>query len=119
MGNLTNPTYIKSILNRFDFSFRKKYGQNFLIDNNILLEIIDAADITKSDTVLEIGPGIGTMTEELSKSADKVIAVEIDKNLVPILGETLFNYSNITIINNDILKTDIEDFLSHSLPFCI
>ena len=108
MGNLTNPTYVKKILDRFDFSFRKKYGQNFLIDDNILTEIIDSADITKDDTVLEIGPGIGTLTEELCKNAGQVIAVEIDSNLIPILEDTLFNYSNITIVNNDILKVDID-----------
>ncbi len=108
MGNLTNPTYVKSILDRFDFSFRKKYGQNFLIDDNILSEIIGSADISKADTVLEIGPGIGTLTEELCKNAGKVIAVEIDSELIPILEDTLFNYSNITIVNNDILKVDIE-----------
>lgn len=109
MGNLTNPTYISAVLRRFDFSFQKKYGQNFLIDDNILSRIIESADITKKDTVLEIGPGIGTMTEELAKVASEVICVEIDSNLIPILEDTLFNYSNITIINNDILKTDIED----------
>ena len=108
MGNLTNPTYISAVLNRFDFSFQKKYGQNFLIDDNILSKIIDSAEITKEDTVLEIGPGIGTMTEELAKAASEVICVEIDSHLIPILEDTLFNYSNITIINNDILKTDIE-----------
>ena len=109
MGNLTNPTYISAVLNRFDFSFQKKYGQNFLIDDNILSKIIDSANITKEDTVLEIGPGIGTMTEELAKAAAEVICVEIDSHLIPILEDTLFNYSNITIINNDILKTDIKD----------
>ena len=109
MGNLTNPTYISAVLNRFGFSFQKKYGQNFLIDDNILSKIIDSAEITKEDTVLEIGPGIGTMTEELAKAASEVICVEIDSHLIPILEDTLFNYSNITIINNDILKTDIEE----------
>lgn len=109
MGNLTNPTYISAVLNRFDFSFQKKYGQNFLIDDNILSKIIDSAKITKEDTVLEIGPGIGTMTEELAKAASEVICVEIDSHLIPILEDTLFNYSNITIINNDILKIDIEE----------
>lgn len=109
MGNLTNPTYISAVLKRFDFSFQKKYGQNFLIDDNILSKIIESADITKEDTVLEIGPGIGTMTEELAKAASEVICVEIDSHLIPILEDTLFNYSNITIINNDILKTDIEE----------
>ena len=108
MGNLSNPTYISAILKRHDYRAQKKYGQNFLIDDHILSEIIDAADITKEDTVLEIGPGIGTLTEELAKAARQVIAVEIDSNLIPILEESLFNFSNITIINKDILKTDIK-----------
>lgn len=108
MGNLTNPTYVTAVLKRFGFSFQKKYGQNFLIDDNILTRIVESADIKSDDVVLEIGPGIGTMTEELSKAASKVIAVEIDTELIPILEDTLFNCSNVTIINNDILKTDIE-----------
>ena len=108
MGNLTNPTYVSAVLKRFGFTFQKKYGQNFLIDDNILSKIIENADIRKGDVVLEIGPGIGTMTEELSKAASKVIAVEIDNHLIPILEDTLFNHNNVTIINNDILKTDIE-----------
>lgn len=109
MGNLANPTYISSILNRYNYRAQKKYGQNFLIDNNILSMIVDAADISKEDTLLEIGPGLGTLTEELAKAAKHVVAVEIDDNLIPLLEETLFNYSNVTIINNDILKTDIQD----------
>lgn len=108
MGNLTNPTYVSAVLKRFGFSFQKKYGQNFLIDDNILSKIIENADIRKGDVVLEIGPGIGTMTEELSKAASKVIAVEIDNHLIPILEDTLFSQKNVIIINNDILKTDIE-----------
>lgn len=108
MGNLANPSYVSAVLKRFGFTFQKKYGQNFLMDDNILNKIIDSADITKDDVVLEIGPGIGTMTEELSRAAKHVIAVEIDKHLIPILEETLFGHSNITIINQDILKADIE-----------
>ena len=94
MGNLSNPTYISAVLKRFDFSFKKKYGQNFLIDDNILTNIIESAEITKDDSVLEIGPGIGTMTEELAKAASQVICVEIDSHLIPILHDTLFNYLN-------------------------
>ena len=89
MGNLTNPTYVSAVLNRFGFTFQKKYGQNFLIDDNILSKIIENADIRSGDVVLEIGPGIGTMTEELSKAASKVIAVEIDTHLIPILEDTI------------------------------
>lgn len=109
MGNLANPSYVSAVLSRFGFTFQKKYGQNFLIDDNILCKIIESADITKDDVVLEIGPGIGTMTEELAKAAKHVIAVEIDTHLIPILEETLFSYSNITIINEDILKADIYE----------
>ena len=108
MGNLSNPTYITAILKRYNYRPQKKYGQNFLIDDNILSEIVDSANIKETDAILEIGPGIGALTEELSKAADKVIAVEIDDNLLPILEETLYNYSNIVIINADILKTDIQ-----------
>ena len=86
----------------------KKFGQNFLIDDHVITKIINAAEITKDDLVLEIGPGIGTMTQYLAESARKVIAVEIDKNLIPILGETLAEYDNVTVINEDILKLDIN-----------
>ena len=96
------------ILDKYDFSFQKRYGQNFLIDANILNKIVEGAGITKEDTVLEIGPGIGTLTQYLCESARKVIAVEIDKALIPILGETLSSYDNVTVINEDILKTDLN-----------
>ncbi|MCR4851503.1 MAG: 16S rRNA (adenine(1518)-N(6)/adenine(1519)-N(6))-dimethyltransferase RsmA [Lachnospiraceae bacterium] len=96
------------ILDKYDFSFQKRYGQNFLIDANILNKIVEGAGITKEDTVLEIGPGIGTLTQYLCESARKVIAIEIDKALIPILGETLSSYDNVTVINEDILKTDLN-----------
>lgn len=96
------------ILRKYDFSFRKKYGQNFLIDGNILNKIVDAAQIDESDCVLEIGPGIGTMTQCLAEKAKSVVAVEIDANLIPILEDTLSSYNNIKIINDDILKVDIN-----------
>ncbi len=96
------------ILDKYDFSFQKRYGQNFLIDANILNKIVEGAGITKEDTVLEIGPGIGTLTQYLCESARKVIAVEIDRALIPILGETLSSYDNVTVINEDILKTDLN-----------
>lgn len=98
----------KAIIQKYDFAFKKNFGQNFLIDEHVLNKIISSADITKEDTVLEIGPGIGTLTQALAKSAGKVIAVEIDKTLVPILKEVLSDFDNIEIINNDILKTDIR-----------
>lgn len=109
MATLGNPTNTIAVLNRYGFTFQKKYGQNFLIDSSMLEKIIREAGITKEDTVLEIGPGIGTMTQYLCEEAKKVIAVEIDKNLIPILTEdTLAAYDNVKIINEDILKLDIN-----------
>lgn len=109
MATLGNPTNTIAILRKYNFNFQKKYGQNFLIDANILDKIIDAAGIDQSDCVLEIGPGIGTMTQYLCENAREVVAVEIDKKLIPILEQdTLSSYDNITIINEDILKVDIN-----------
>lgn len=104
---LGNPQNTIEILQKYNFTFQKKFGQNFLIDTHVLDKIIDSAEITKDDMVLEIGPGIGTMTQYLAYSAKKVVAVEIDKTLIPILEDTLKEYDNVTIINNDVLKVDI------------
>lgn len=108
MATLGNPTNTIQVLQKYNFNFQKKFGQNFLIDSNILENIIEAADVTKDDCVLEIGPGIGTMTQYLAENAREVVAVEIDKNLIPILADTLSPYDNITVINDDILKVDIN-----------
>jgi 16S rRNA (adenine1518-N6/adenine1519-N6)-dimethyltransferase len=109
MATLGNPTNTAAVLQRHNFNFQKKFGQNFLIDTNILEGIIDAADVNKDDCVLEIGPGIGTMTQYLCENAREVVAVEIDKKLIPILeNDTLSSYDNVTIINEDILKVDIN-----------
>ncbi len=108
MANLGIPRNTIGVLQKYNFTFQKKYGQNFLIDPGVLERIIDAAQITQEDCVLEIGPGIGTMTEALAERAGKVVAVEIDRNLIPILEETLSSYSNVTILNADILKVDVE-----------
>lgn len=108
MANLGIPSNTIDVLQKYNFNFQKKFGQNFLIDTNILEKIIDSAEITKDDCVLEIGPGIGTMTQYLAERAGEVVAVEIDKNLIPILTDTLSAYSNVTIINEDILKVDIN-----------
>ncbi|MCQ2523130.1 MAG: 16S rRNA (adenine(1518)-N(6)/adenine(1519)-N(6))-dimethyltransferase RsmA [Lachnospiraceae bacterium] len=108
MANLGIYSNTIEVLEKFNFSFQKKYGQNFLIDTHILENIIEGANITKDDCVLEIGPGIGTMTQYLCESARMVIAVEIDKNLIPILNETLKDYDNKIIINEDVLKVDIN-----------
>ena len=105
---LGNPQNTIEILQKYNFTFQKKFGQNFLIDTHVLDKIIRAAEITKEDMVLEIGPGIGTMTQYLAESAGKVVAVEIDKNLIPILSDTLSAYENVTIINEDVLKLDIQ-----------
>ena len=111
MGTLGNPTNTTQIIHKYNFSFQKKYGQNFLIDANILDKIIDAADITEDDYVVEIGPGIGTMTQLLCERAGGVAAIEIDKELIPILNETLAAYSNVTIIHADVLKVDINELV--------
>lgn len=107
MAYLGTPTHTIAILEKYQFRFQKKYGQNFLVDSHVLERIVAAADITKEDCVLEIGPGIGTMTQYLAESAREVIAVEIDKNLIPVLEDTLSAYDNVTILQEDILKLDI------------
>ena len=104
---LSNPTNTLAVINKHEFVFQKKYGQNFLIDEGIVEKIVREAGVTKEDFVLEIGPGIGTMTQLLCEQAREVAAVEIDTKLIPILSETLENYDNVTIINEDILKVDI------------
>lgn len=107
MADLSVPQNTIEVLRKYHFNFRKKYGQNFLIDTGVLKKIVDAAQITREDFVLEIGPGIGTMTRYLAERAGKVAAVEIDRELMPILEETLEPYDNVLLINNDILKMDI------------
>lgn len=108
MEKLSNPQKTIEVIQKYQFDFQKKFGQNFLIDGRVLEKIMDAADITKEDFVLEIGPGIGTMTQYLAERAREVLAVEIDKNLIPILAETLSEYENVDILNADILKTDLN-----------
>lgn len=108
MANLGNYKNTAEVLQKYQFRMQKKYGQNFLIDTNILHKIVEAAQITKEDCVLEIGPGIGTMTQHLAEAAGRVIAVEIDKELIPILEETLAPYGNITLLHADILKVDLQ-----------
>ena len=109
MASLGIPQNTIAILQKYNFNFQKKFGQNFLIDTRVLERIIESAEITKDDCVLEIGPGIGTMTQYLAEAAREVVAVEIDKNLIPILeNDTLAEYDNVTIINDDILKVDIN-----------
>ena len=107
MATLGIPSNTIEILKKYNFNFQKRFGQNFLIDTHILEKIVDEAGIDEDDCVLEIGPGIGTMTQYLCERAGRVIAVEIDKALIPILNDTLSSYNNVTIINEDILKVDI------------
>ena len=109
MANLGIPRNTIEVLQRHNFTFQKKYGQNFLVDPNVLERVMDAAGVSGEDCVLEIGPGIGTMTQLLAERAGKVVAVEIDRNLIPILEETLSPYSNVTGINEDVLKLDVEE----------
>ena len=108
MAYLGTPSATKEIINKYSFAFQKKFGQNFLIDSNVLESIIRGAEITKDDFVLEIGPGIGTMTQYLCEAARQVVAVEIDKMLIPILEDTLSEYDNVEVINQDVLKVDIK-----------
>lgn len=112
MNPLTNPAVIKHIMERHGISFNKKFGQNFLIDDSVLSDIIEYSGVTNDDCVLEIGPGIGALTTHIASAAKKVVSVEIDNGLIPILNETLAEYDNVKIINNDILKTDINAIIT-------
>ena len=108
---LSDPKKTIEVIQKYQFAFQKRFGQNFLIDAHVLEKIVSAAGLTKDDCVLEIGPGIGTMTQYLAESAGQVIAVEIDTNLLPILADTLKDYSNVKVINQDILKVDINELV--------
>lgn len=108
MPDISTPKATAEIISKYNFNFKKDYGQNFLTDSNILSKIVECAGVTKEDTVLEIGPGIGSMTAYLCRAAECVIAVEIDSTLIPILNETLSEYDNVSVLNADILKTDIK-----------
>jgi 16S rRNA (adenine1518-N6/adenine1519-N6)-dimethyltransferase len=109
MAYLGNSARTKEILNKYGMSAKKKFGQNFLIDSNVLEGIVEAAGVTADDCVLEIGPGIGSLTQYLAEAAGRVVAVEIDKSLLKVLDDTLSEYNNVTVINEDILKVDIEE----------
>jgi len=108
MEKLSNPQRTIEVIKKYEFCFQKKFGQNFLIDGHVLDKIIAGAGVTKDDMVLEIGPGIGTMTQYLAEVAGKVVAVEIDRNLLPILQETLADYDNVKVIHADVLSLDLE-----------
>ena len=111
MATLGNPKNTIEVLQKYQFNFQKRFGQNFLIDSYVLEKIIREAGIKKDDMVLEIGPGIGTMTQYLAEAAREVVAIEIDKNLIPILEDTLSEYENVTIINEDVLKVDLKQLV--------
>ena len=108
---IASPKRTKEILTKYNFIFQKKFGQNFLIDLHVLNKIIDSSNIDKDDLVIEIGPGIGSLTQYLAESAREVIAIEIDKNLIPILEDTLSDYNNVSIINQDILQVDLKKLI--------
>lgn len=111
MASLATPTATAAVIAKYDFQFRKKFGQNFLIDMNMVEKIVSSAELTKEDCVLEIGPGIGTMTQYLAEQAGHVVVVEIDSDLIPILKDTLSAYDNVSIINADILKVDLHELV--------
>ncbi|WP_313755664.1 16S rRNA (adenine(1518)-N(6)/adenine(1519)-N(6))-dimethyltransferase RsmA, partial [Tissierella sp.] len=112
---LYSPKYIKEILERHGFKFSKSLGQNFLIDGNIVRKIVENGNITSEDYVIEIGPGMGTLTEELALKAKKVLAIEIDNTLIPILEETIGKYNNVEIVHGDILKIDLQKLIEEKL----
>ena len=118
MKDIATPSRTKALLNHYGFSFKKSLGQNFLIDVNIIHNIIDASNIDERTGVIEVGPGMGSLTEQLAKSAKKVIAFEIDQRLIPVLNETMAPYKNVTVINEDILKADIAHYVTHELADC-
>lgn len=116
MKDIATPSRTKEILAKYDFFFKKSYGQNFLIDTNILENIVSYAELTEESCAIEIGPGIGALTEQIAKKAKKVLAFEIDNRLIPILEDTLSPYDNIQIINEDVLKADVEKAIQEYLP---
>lgn len=118
MKDIATPSRTKALLHQYGFDFKKSLGQNFLIDVNIIHKIIDASDIDEHTGIIEIGPGMGSLTEQLAKHAQKVLSFEIDQRLIPVLDETLGPYDNVTIINEDILKADIATYVHQHLADC-
>ncbi|MDW3900927.1 16S rRNA (adenine(1518)-N(6)/adenine(1519)-N(6))-dimethyltransferase RsmA [Staphylococcus saprophyticus] len=116
--DIATPTRTKALLNQYGFNFKKSLGQNFLIDVNIIHNIIDASDIDEQTGIIEVGPGMGSLTEQLAKSAKKVMAFEIDQRLIPVLKDTMRPYDNVTVINEDILKADIAHYITEHLTDC-
>lgn len=118
MKDIATPSRTKALLNQYGFDFKKSLGQNFLIDVNIIHKIIDASDIDEHTGIIEVGPGMGSLTEQLAKHAQKVLSFEIDQRLIPVLDDTLAPYDNVTIINEDILKADIATYVHQHLAEC-
>lgn len=116
--DIATPTRTKALLNQYGFNFKKSLGQNFLIDVNIIHNIIDASDIDEQTGIIEVGPGMGSLTEQLAESAKKVMAFEIDQRLIPVLKDTMGPYDNVTVINEDILKADIAHYVTEHLADC-
>ncbi|EJX16563.1 16S rRNA (adenine(1518)-N(6)/adenine(1519)-N(6))-dimethyltransferase RsmA [Staphylococcus equorum subsp. linens] len=116
--DVATPSRTKALLNQYGFNFKKSLGQNFLIDVNIIQKIIDASDIGENTGIIEIGPGMGSLTEQLAKNAKKVVAFEIDQRLIPVLKDTMGPYDNVEIINKDILKADIAHYVTEHLADC-
>ncbi|MGK3151509.1 16S rRNA (adenine(1518)-N(6)/adenine(1519)-N(6))-dimethyltransferase RsmA [Staphylococcus shinii] len=116
--DIATPTRTKALLNQYGFNFKKSLGQNFLIDVNIIHNIIEASDINEHTGVIEIGPGMGSLTEQLAKNAKKVVAFEIDQRLIPVLEDTMEPYDNVTVINEDILKADIAHYVAEHFSEC-
>lgn len=116
--DIATPTRTKALFNQYGFNFKKSLGQNFLIDVNIIHNIIDASDIDEQTGIIEVGPGMGSLTEQLAKSAKKVMAFEIDQRLIPVLKDTMGPYDNVTVINEDILKADIAHYITEHLTDC-
>ncbi|UUY79554.2 16S rRNA (adenine(1518)-N(6)/adenine(1519)-N(6))-dimethyltransferase RsmA [Staphylococcus saprophyticus] len=116
--DIATPTRTKALLNQYGFNFKKSLGQNFLIDVNIIHNIIDASDIDEQTGIIEVDPGMGSLTEQLAKSAKKVMAFEIDQRLIPVLKDTMGPYDNVTVINEDILKADIAHYVTEHLADC-
>ncbi|MGO2078428.1 MAG: 16S rRNA (adenine(1518)-N(6)/adenine(1519)-N(6))-dimethyltransferase RsmA [Staphylococcus equorum] len=116
--DVATPSRTKALLNQYGFNFKKSLGQNFLIDVNIIQKIIDASDIGENTGIIEIGPGMGSLTEQLAKKAKKVVAFEIDQRLIPVLKDTMGPYDNVEIINEDILKADIAHYVTEHLADC-
>jgi len=114
--DIATPLRTKEILEKYGFSFKKSLGQNFVIDRNILIKMVDHAGVTEASGVIEIGPGIGALTEQLAKKSKKVLAIEIDCRLIPVLQETLAPYSNVTVVHADFLKADIKNLIEEHFP---